>query len=142
MKKVFPYRKVLAVLLVAWLATGIALAYTLMTWHGTVTWTGVQEIKEFEVYNVPSGGTPLEEPWTQTNDIIPSPHIVDFYIENIGTVDITVEVDLINDVEVGCTAFWSDGGSYTIPVGTRAHAELALTLTGGGSYDFDFNIAP
>lgn len=121
------------------LASLVICVYAPLIYNIKITWTGVTD-KNFEVYDVPSGGSPLGQPWTQTNLIIPTPHIVDFYIENIGNVPITVEVDLINAVGVNCTASWSDGGSYTVPVGeTRVHAELTLTLTGAGSYDFNFN---
>lgn len=130
----------------ALIATPIAIAITV--WHGSITWT--LEEKEFSVWGSIDGTDELLEPWADSAGInidpttLPIIYTKDFYLQNDGTVEFTVGV---TSTPTGlCSAEWTgDGmGSYVLTTdaisGARVLATLTLTITGEGSYDFQFSI--
>jgi hypothetical protein len=118
--------------------SAIWIAYSLTLWVGTISWT-VEE-KAFSVWDSASDGATINSPYTlDLGTISMGQQTFDFYIQNDGDIEITVNVQ--SEVESGCTSSWSSTGSYVVPIGTsRALATLTLDITATGSYDWEFVI--
>ena len=115
------------------------------TWHGGVQWQiAPPPTEDFTVWKDAEGTVEwLESDFHQLGELTPPvTHEVTYYLQNTGDVEIIVEPQMT--VQEGCTVSWSDGGlGYTLPtVGTIIPATLTLEITGAGSYEFDFVIAP
>jgi len=115
--------------------------HALTTWRGTIQWT--LATKTFEVWNAETGGTKLTSPYTLTepNPLSIGDHVYNFWLENTGTITITITATTFG-TPVGCTASWSSSGVYSVPVGTtRVQVVLTLTISASGSYSWDFVVS-
>jgi hypothetical protein len=107
-------------------------AYT--TWQGTVTWQIA--VKQFMVKD--TSGNVLSSPYTINLGVItaaPYTYEAVFIIQNDGNVPVTV--DVVEVTEVGCSGTWN-ATSVTLDVAKSAALKLTLTITGEGSYSFNF----
>lgn len=136
---------IIALALIAVVAT--VSAVPILLWHMNITWTPA--VVGFGVYT----DAACTIPWEQGNldlgivltdgqyYVYPDTKRFDFYLKNEGDVEITVSV--ISEDAVGCTALWSMGGSFSMPVNDDIYeATLMLTITGAGHYTFDFDAEP
>ena len=140
-------KKTLAAIILAACLAGILVAWGVSTWTGLITWDIEEaEVKEFSVWDSLTDGSEVFTTWQDPLGTIPQaqlpyPYEKTFYLQNDGNIEFTVIVT--ETLETGCNGEWSNGGSYTLAVGsTRVQATLTLTITGEGSYEFDFTIAP
>ena len=134
-------KSVLATVLILGIVFSVVAAIAYTVWHGSITWQiPQQETKTFDIYDVASSGTPLNDNYEVPLGLVQIGHVEvkTFYIQNTGTVQITVTVTF--EAENGCIGSWSEDGVYTIPVSSRVPATLTLTITGEGSYGFDFGV--
>lgn len=132
--------KTIFIILTLCLIASVAV-YALTSWGGTIGWTLATET--FEVYSVQTEGSPISPPYnfTESSPISTGIHTYHFWIENTGTVPITVEANVVG-TPVGCTASWSSSSSYYVTVGsTRVQATLTLNVTATGSYGWTFDLA-
>jgi len=131
---------IFGVLVTVWIISGIG--YALTTWSGTISWT--VESEQFSVWDSAVGGSEIASPYAPASTVLTiGVHTYDFYLQNDGNVPINVTATTVG-TPVNCTASWSGtpAGVYTVPTGTtRVLATLTLNVSGGGSYDWNFQVS-
>jgi hypothetical protein len=126
-----------SIFLIAIIATvTFGVTYAILTWTGTINWT----TQDFTVWDSPTVGNKISSPYTDDWVVtIGEQDAVKFYLQNDGSASITIIVT--GETKTGCTATWNNPSGWTIPVGTRVLAELTITITGEGSYSWQFQIS-
>ena len=136
MRKISNISRIIVVLMVIAIASVSLWAIaTLPPWHGTVTF---QETPGFSVWNAPTGGSNLTSPYTLPLDGVNNNAVSNttFYLQNDGGYNLSISV--ANGTPVNCAASWSNN-TFILPVGsTRVPDILTITITGTGSYSWDF----